>query len=231
MRDRTAELTRANEELKQFAYAASHDLREPLRTISSYTQLLNRRYSDRLDGDGQEFMKYVIESVQRMDLLLNDLLAYSHQVKAQDSFAAVDAEAVLMGVLMNLDTAIKSSAAEITHDPLPEVYSDFGQLTQVFQNLISNSIKYRSEATPRIHVSCAESEDDWTFSVEDNGIGIDARYHEQIFGIFKRLHGREFPGTGIGLALVKRIIERHGGRIWVESEPGKGATFRFTIPK
>jgi len=231
VRERTSELTRANEELKQFAYAASHDLREPLRTISSYTQLLNRRYRDKLEGDGQEFMKYVIESVQRMDLLLNDLLAYSHQLKAQESFSSVSAEAVLMGVLMNLDATIKSSGAEITHHPLPEVYSDFAQLTQVFQNLISNSIKYRSEAPPRIHISATETEDDWQFEVKDNGIGIDPRYHEQIFGIFKRLHGREFPGTGIGLALVKRIVERHGGRIWVESEPGQGATFRFTIPK
>lgn len=231
VRERTSELTRANEELKQFAYAASHDLREPLRTIASYTQLLNRRYGGKLDDDAQEFMKYIIESVQRMDLLLNDLLAYSHQLKAQQSLAEVSTEAVLAGVLMNLDTAIKNSGAQITHDPLPELYSDFVQLTQIFQNLISNSIKYRGDNPPRIHVSAEETEDDWVFSVRDNGIGIDPKYHEQIFGIFKRLHGREFPGTGIGLALVKRIVEKHGGRIWVESETGKGATFRFTLPR
>jgi len=231
VRERTAELTRANEELRQFAYAASHDLREPLRTIASYTQLLNRRYAGQLDGDAQEFMKYIIESVQRMDLLLNDLLAYSHQLKAQESFTNVSAEAVLAGVLMNLDDAIRKSGATVTHDPLPDVYSDFVQLGQVLQNLIGNSIKYRGEEPPRIHVGAEETEDDWVFSVADNGIGIDPRYHDQIFGIFKRLHGRDFPGTGIGLALVKRIVERHGGRIWVESELGKGATFKFTIPK
>ena len=229
--ERTVELTRANEELKQFAYAASHDLREPLRTIASYTQLLERRYGTNLDGDAQEFMKYITESVQRMDLLLNDLLSYSHQLKSQQSFSPVSAEAVLAGVLMNLDTSIKASGATIVHEPLPEVFSDFVQLGQVFQNLLSNSIKYRSEAPPHIHITAEETDEAFVFSVSDNGIGIDPRYHEQIFGIFKRLHGREFPGTGIGLALVKRIVERHGGRVWVESEPGKGATFRFTIPK
>ncbi len=231
VRDRTAELTRTNEELKQFAYAASHDLREPLRTIASYTQLLDRRYHELLDGDGQEFMKYITESVQRMDLLLNDLLSYSHQFKNQQPFGNVSTEAVLAGVVMNLDTSIKSSGAAITHDPLPEVISDFVQLGQVFQNLIANSIKYRAEEPPRIHISAEETEDDWVFSFADNGIGIEPRYHAQIFGVFKRLHGREYPGTGIGLALAKRIIERHTGRIWVESELGKGATFRFAIPK
>lgn len=231
VRERTVELTRANEELKQFAYAASHDLREPLRTIASYTQLLERRYTSLLDDDGLEFMKYITESVQRMDILLNDLLAYSHQLKSQESFGPVSAEAVLAGVLMMLDSSIKASGAEITHDQLPEVFSDFVQLGQVFQNLLSNAIKYRSEAPPRVHISAEETDDGFVFSVADNGIGIDARYHEQIFGIFKRLHGREFPGTGIGLALVKRIVERHGGRVWVESEPDKGAIFKFTIPR
>ncbi len=216
---------------EQFAYAASHDLREPLRTIASYTQLLDRRYSELLDGDGREFMKYITESVQRMDLLLNDLLSYSHQFKNQQPFGNVSAEAVLAGVLMNLDTTIKSSGAMVTHDPLPEVISDFVQLGQVFQNLIANSIKYRGEEPPRIHISAKETDDDTVFSFADNGIGIEPRYHEQIFGVFKRLHGREYPGTGIGLALAKRIIERHHGRIWVESELGNGATFRFAIPK
>jgi len=230
VKERTGELTRANEELKQFAYAASHDLREPLRTIASYTQLLQRRYAAALDEDAQEFMKYITESVQRMDHLLNDLLSYSHQLKSHQAFAPVSAEAVLAGVRMNLDTSIKASGATITNDSLPEVFSDFVQLGQIFQNLISNAIKYRSEEPPRIHISAEENDESFTFSVADNGIGIDPRYHEQIFGIFKRLHGREYPGTGIGLALVKRIVERHGGRIWVESEAGKGATFRFTIP-
>jgi signal transduction histidine kinase len=231
VRDRTAELTRTNEELKQFAYAASHDLREPLRTIASYTQLLDRRYHGQLDGDGQEFMKYITESAQRMDLLLNDLLSYSHQFKAQQPFVNISSEAVLAGVLMNLDSAIRGSGAAITHDPLPEVISDFVQLGQVFQNLISNSIRYRGEDPPRVHISAEETEDEVVFSFADNGIGIEPRYHEQVFGIFKRLHGREYPGTGIGLALAKRIVERHSGRIWVESELGKGATFRFAIPR
>lgn len=232
VRERTADLVRANEELRQFGYAASHDLREPLRTVASYTQLLNRRYEGRFDDEAKEFMSYIIDSVHRMDSLLSDLLAYSHQLNAGDqALSPVDSEAVLAGVLMNLDSAIRESGTEIQHEPLPEVMSDFVQLGQVFQNLIGNSIKYRGESKPQIRISAEERDDDWLFSFQDNGIGIDPRYHEQIFGIFKRLHGREYPGTGIGLALVKRIVERHGGKIWVESEPGKGSTFRFTLPK
>lgn len=232
VRERTAELVRANEELRQFGYAASHDLREPLRTVASYTQLLNRRLEGKFDAEADEFMAYIVESVHRMDSLLSDLLAYSHQLNAGDqTMSSVDTEAVLAGVLMNLDSAIRESGTEITHDPLPNITSDFVQLGQVFQNLVGNSIKYRSGEKPRIHISAEEQEDAWVFSFQDNGIGIDPRYHEQIFGIFKRLHGREYPGTGIGLALVKRIVERQGGRIWVESEVGKGATFKFTLPK
>src|SRR5581483_8247080 len=213
VRERTGELVRANEELRQFGYAASHDLREPLRTVASYTQLLNRRFQDRFDDEGKEVMSYIVESVHRMDLLLSDLLSYSHQLNASDqSLTLVDADAVLAGVLMNLDSSIRESGTQVTHDPLPEVMSDFVQLGQVLQNLIGNSIKYRSPESPKIHISAEEREDDWLFSVKDNGIGIDPRYHEQIFGIFKRLHGREYPGTGIGLALVKRIIERQGGK-------------------
>lgn len=232
VRERTAELVRANEELRQFGYAASHDLREPLRTVASYTQLLNRRYQGKFDQEAEEFMAYIVESVHRMDSLLSDLLSYSHQLNvSEQTLAAVDTEAVLAGVLMNLDSSIRESGTKITHDPLPEVVSDFVQMGQVFQNLIGNSIKYRGEAAPVIHISAEEQDDHWVFSFKDNGLGIDPRYHEQIFGIFKRLHGREYPGTGIGLALVKRIVERQGGRIWVESEVGQGATFRFTVPK
>jgi signal transduction histidine kinase len=232
VRERTAELVRANEELRQFGYAASHDLREPLRTVASYTQLLNRRYQGKFDDEAQEFMAYIVESVHRMDSLLSDLLSYSHQLNvSEQALASVDMEAVLAGVLMNLDSSIRESGTKITHDPLPEVSGDFVQLGQVFQNLIGNSIKYRGEATPSIHISAEEKDDQWLFSFKDNGLGIDPRYHEQIFGIFKRLHGREYPGTGIGLALVKRIVERQGGRIWVESEVGQGATFKFTVPK
>lgn len=229
---RTEELSRANDELRQFGYAASHDLREPLRTVASYTQLLDRRYHDKFDAEGREFLGYINEAVHRMDSLLSDLLAYSHQLHSKEkALTTVDAEAVLQGVLLNCDTAIRESDTTITRDPLPQVQSDFAQLGQVFQNLIGNSIKYRGDQAPRIHISAEESEDEWIFSFRDNGMGIDPRYHEQIFGIFKRLHGREYPGTGIGLALCKKIVERHGGRIWVESEQGKGATFKFTLPK
>lgn len=232
VRDRTAELSRANDELRQFAYASSHDLREPLRTVASYTQLLTRRYEDKLDDEAREFMHYIVDSVKRMDLLVSDLLAYSHQLSAtQQTFAPVDTEAVLEGVLLSLDSSIRESGIGITHDPLPEVMSEFVQMGQVFQNLIGNAIKYSGAKSPKIHISAEDAEDEWIFSFRDNGIGIDPRYHEQIFGIFKRLHGREYPGTGIGLALCKRIVERNGGRIWVESEVDHGATFKFTIPK
>jgi signal transduction histidine kinase len=230
--DRTAELVRANEELRQFGYAASHDLREPLRTVASYTQLLTRRYAGQLDDEGREFMGYITDSVHRMDALLSDLLAYSHQLNVrQQVLSPVDTEAVLQGVLLNLDVSIRESGSRIESHDLPEVMSDFAQMGQVFQNLIGNAIKYRGAEPPFIEIWAEESEDVWTFCFRDNGLGINPRYHDQIFGIFKRLHGREYPGTGIGLALVKRIIERHNGRIWVESEDGKGSTFKFTIPK
>jgi two-component system, sensor histidine kinase and response regulator len=233
VRERTAELSRSNEELRQFAYAASHDLKEPMRTIASYTQLLTQRYNKALDDDAREFLGYVVEGVRRMDALLSDLLAYSQHLGSRPAgFQQVNAEAVLMGVLMNLQASINESCAIVTHDPLPvDIASDFAQLSQVFQNLISNSLKYRGSETPRIHISAAEGEEEWQFSVRDNGVGIEPAYSEQVFGVFKRLHGREYPGTGMGLAICKKIIERHGGRIWVESEPGKGANFSFTIPK
>ena len=230
--DRTAELRHANDELREFGFAASHDLREPLRTVASYVQLLNRRFESQFDEEAKEFMSYVVDSVHRMDSLLNDLLAYSQQLNGADqALSIVDTEGVLAGVLMNLDTSIRESGAEITSDPLPQVTSDFAQMSSVFQNLIGNSIKYRGSEKPRIHISAKEQDDAWLFSFQDNGIGIDPRYHKQIFGVFKRLHGRQYPGTGIGLALVKRIVERAGGRIWVESELGRGATFLFTLPK
>lgn len=233
VRERTAELSRSNEELRQFAYAASHDLKEPMRTIASYTQLLSQRFKNTLDDDGQEFLGYVVDSVRRMDMLLSDLLTYSQHLGSKAPlFQSVNVEAVLMGVLMNLQASIKETGAEITHDPLPaDVTSDFAQLSQVFQNLVSNAIKYRGPEPPRIHVGVFETEDEWIFSVRDNGLGIETAYKDQIFGIFKRLHGREFPGTGMGLAICKKIVERHGGRIWVDSELGKGSTFSFSIPK
>ena len=232
VRERTAELSRANDELRQFAYAASHDLREPLRTVASYTQLLSRRLRGRLDDEGREFMNFILDSVRRMDLLVNDLLAYSHQLSSKpQALSPLKAEAVLEGVLLNLAGSIRESGTVVTHDPLPIVFSEFVQLGQVFQNLISNSIKYRGPNPPRIHISAKEGDDDWVLSFRDNGIGIEPRYQEQIFGLFKRLHGREIPGTGIGLALCKRIVEHDGGKIWVESELGQGATFLFTVRK
>lgn len=234
VRARTGELSRSNDELRQFAYAASHDLKEPMRTIASYTQLLNQRYSDKLDDTGREFFVYVVDAVRRMDALLNDLLTYSQHLGSKPvAFENVSAEAALIGVLMNLQASINEAGATVTHDPLPtEVTADFAQLSQILQNLVSNGLKYRrAEVPPEIHVSATENEDEWKFSVRDNGVGIEPNYLEQVFGIFKRLHGREYPGTGMGLAICKKIVERHGGRIWVESQPGVGSTFFFSVPK
>ena len=232
VRDRTAELRSSNEELRQFAYAASHDLKEPMRTIASYTQLLSQRYKDKLEGDGVEFLDYVVDGVRRMDVLLSDLLTYSQHLGTNSAaLQPVNVEAVLAGVLMNLQAAIQDTGATVTHDPMPpEIYSDFAQLSQLFQNLIGNALKYRGPDPPVVHIGVEERPHDYHFWVRDNGLGIEATYLDQIFGIFKRLHGREFPGTGMGLAICKKIVERHGGRIWVESEPGKGSTFSFTIP-
>lgn len=234
VRVRTAELSRSNDDLRQFAYAASHDLKEPMRTIASYTQLLVQRYPDRLDADGQEFLRYVVDAVRRMDTLLSDLLTYSQHLGPKAAvFQPVDVQGVLAGVLMNLHAAIVESGAAVTHDSMPaDVNSDFAQLSQVLQNLLSNALKYRRrDVKPEIHISSQEKDDEWIFSVKDNGVGISPEYRDQVFGIFKRLHGRDYPGTGMGLAICKKIIERHGGRIWVESEAGAGSTFFFTIPK
>jgi signal transduction histidine kinase len=230
--DRTRELTAANDELRQFAYVASHDLQEPLRTVGSYAQLLAKRYKGQLGADADDFIRYIVEGVQRMHVLLNDMLAYSRVTNEPNNrpFTHCTLEQVLSTALANLEMAIKESEAEITRDSLPTVLGDESQLTQVLQNLISNAIKYRHDAKPRIHISARANDSEWVFGVRDNGMGIEPKYHERIFGIFKRLHGKEKPGTGMGLAICKRIIERHGGRIWVESTPGEGALFQFTIP-
>src|SRR5207302_694859 len=195
------EESRCAEEIRQFAYTVSHDLREPLRMIASYAQLLDRRHKADFDQDGREFLQFITEGVQRMDRLLSDLLAYSQLRPFDEPLYPVSAEAVLEGVLLALDSTIRESGAEITHDALPSVVFDFGRLTQVFRQLIANSIKFRGTQSPRIHISAAQSDDHVTFAVHDNGMGIDPRYHEQVFGVFKRLHGREYPGTGIGLAI------------------------------
>lgn len=226
-----AEQKRHQEELREFAYAVSHDLREPVRMIVSYAQLLDRRYHAQLDGDGSDFMQYIVEAANRMDRLLGDLLTYSHQFRTPDQpLELVDAEGALQGALLMIDAAVQSSGAQITNEPLPSVHFDFAQLTQVFRQLIANAITFRGSVPPKIHISAADAGDAVQFSVRDNGVGIDSRYHEQIFGMFKRLHGREFPGTGMGLAIVKRIVEQRGGKIWVESATGEGATFHFTVP-
>jgi PAS domain S-box-containing protein len=228
---RMAELERLNAELQQFGYIVSHDLQEPLRTINSYVQLLARRYRGKLDAEADDFIAFAVDGTQRMQALITDLLAYTRMGGTAQEFTAVDCEALLARVLGDLQLAIKDSAAEATHDALPTVHGDAGQLSLVFQNLIGNALKFRGEAAPRIHVSARRDGAQWVFSVRDNGIGIDPQHAERIFQIFQRLHPRrKYLGTGIGLAICKKIVERHGGRIWVESELGKGATFYFTVP-
>jgi len=229
--ERTAEMQRSNEELQQFAYVVSHDLQEPLRVVASYVQQLAERYQDKLEAEANELISYALDGAKRMQQLIVDLLAYSRIETTGQEFAPTDCEGVLQRVLGDLRVAIEESGAEVTHDPLPQVMADNVQLGQVLQNLLGNAIKFRSQQPPRIHVSARQEGQQWVFSVRDNGIGINPRYAERIFGIFERLHPRtEYPGTGIGLAICKKIVERHGGQIWVESEPGKGAAFFFTLP-
>ena len=229
---RTAALQRSNEDLRQFAYAASHDLKEPLRMIGSYTDLLAKRFNAKDDPDVREMVGFVVEGVSRMTALINGMLNYSRVSEVTPvPLDIVKVDAVLDGVLMNLDVAIKQSEATIIREPLPEIRADEIQLMQVLQNLISNAIKYcRAEEPPRIEIKAERTGEEWKFSVKDNGIGIAPQYTERIFGVFKRLHGREIPGIGVGLAICKKIVERHGGQIWVESAPGTGSTFIFTLP-
>jgi PAS domain S-box-containing protein len=226
------ELKRSNAELAQFAYVASHDLQEPLRMVSSYTQLLARRYGDRLDADAKEFMAYVVDGAARMKQLIEDLLAYSRVGTRGNEFREVAVDVPLRRAINNLRVAIEEASAAVTYDALPVLAADEVQLAQLFQNLIGNALKFRSASVPRIHVSAAESGTEWVFAVRDNGIGIEPQYFDRIFMVFQRLHGKsEYPGTGIGLAICKKVVERHDGRIWVESKPGGGATFHFTLAK
>lgn len=226
-----AALERSNQELQQFAYIASHDLREPLRMVGSYVQLLARRYKGKLDEDADEFIHFAVDGVGRMQRLLDGLLAFSRVRTHGQEFNDVDMNQVLAEASQDLEQAVLESGATITHDPLPSVSGDPGQLGRVFQNLITNAIKFRNEDPPQVHVSAERNGREWIFAVRDNGIGIEPQFCKKIFEIFKRLHARdEYPGEGLGLAITSRIIDRHGGRIWVESEPGKGAVFFFTIP-
>jgi two-component system sensor histidine kinase/response regulator len=225
-----AALRRSNAELEQLAYVASHDMQEPLRMVASYLQLLTRRYGDRLDADGHEFIGYAVDGAKRMQAMINDLLVLSRVSTKAKPFAPTDCTKILATVRIQLQVAIAESGATITEDPLPTVNGDSMQLLQLFQNLVANAIKFHGEPPPRVHVSARAAEEGWCFSVRDNGIGIGPEYFDRIFLLFQRLHGRnEYPGTGIGLALCKRIVERHGGRIWVESAAGQGSTFMFTL--
>lgn len=229
---RTADdLARSNKDLEQFAYVSSHDLREPLRTVTGFVQLLQDRYRDRLDERANEYIDYAVDGAKRMQQLIDDLLAYSRVGSSGAAFRPLDVGQTLDRVLIALKGSIEESHAEVTRDEMPVIFADPTLLAQVFQNLIGNAIKFRSSAPPSIHVGATREKNAWLFTVRDNGIGMEQKYADRIFVIFKRLHTRDkYPGTGIGLAICKRIVEQHGGSIWVESELGRGATFSFTIP-
>jgi PAS domain S-box-containing protein len=228
-----AEIRRANQDLEQFAFSASHDLQEPLRSVKIYSELLSQRYSSRLDGQALEFLEFLRSGATRMELLVSDLLTYTQVSKPIESSEITDANAVLAIVLENMAGSILESGARITSDPLPAVPMHRAHLQQLFQNLIGNAIKYRSpNRPPEIQVAAQHQGQGWIFTVTDNGIGIEPEYKEKVFGLFKRLHtSEEYSGTGIGLAICQRIVDQHNGRIWVESEPGRGSAFRFTIPR
>src|SRR5207247_9731925 len=226
-----AELARSNADLEQFAYAASHDLKEPLRAVTSFVQLLARRYKGRLDNDADEFIQYAVEGTSRMATMVDDLLEYSRAGRHHEPFQPTDSGEALTRALANLALVIKESRAVVTSEGLPRVNGDALELAIVFQNLIGNAIKFRGEEPPQVHVSALRERRRWLFSVRDNGIGIDPAHRERIFALFQRLHGRDrYPGSGIGLTICKKIVERHGGSIWASSTPGIGSTFYFTLP-
>jgi PAS domain S-box-containing protein len=225
-------LRRANDDLQQFAYSASHDLQEPIRNVAVYSEIVMRRYRDKLDSEGRMFLSFLQEGGRRLATLVDDLLAYTRASMVELKVAPVDSAAVLEDSLVSLAEAVRESHAQITHDPLPRILMGEAHLQQVFQNLIGNALKYRNSEPVRIHVSASARGSMWHFSVQDNGIGIDPQYKEKIFGVFKRLHhDQKYAGTGIGLAICQRVVERYGGRIWVESQPGQGSTFFFSVPR
>ncbi|MBI2060590.1 MAG: response regulator [Nitrospirae bacterium] len=225
------ELARSNEELEQFAYVASHDLQEPLRKVGNYAQLLERAGRRKLDPKGRKYLEKILEGADRMHSLIRDLLNYSRVSTGESPFETIEMESVLESAVSNLDAMIKSTGAVVTHDPLPSVWANSMRMQELLQNLIQNGVKFQEKAAPQIHVSADRRDSEWIFSVRDNGIGIDPRYFDRIFVIFQRLHpSSDYPGNGMGLTICKRIVERHGGKLWVESEPGRGATFRFSVP-
>jgi hypothetical protein len=226
-------LTRSNEALERFAFIASHDLQEPLRMITAYSQLLVKAYPGEFDKDAAMFVGNIVEGTRRMRELLADLLAYTEIGSGPEEPAeaeAVDLNLVIENVKQNLKASIDENGAVITSDPLPTLAAYQGHFVPLFQNLIGNAIKYRSEHPPRIHISVQKTDGQFRFAVADNGMGIEPEYHEKIFEVFKRLHGKKIPGTGVGLSICQRVVERYGGRIWVESQVGRGATFLFTLP-
>jgi light-regulated signal transduction histidine kinase (bacteriophytochrome) len=225
-------LRHANSDLEQFAYSASHDLQEPLRMVSTYSQMLKKRYGGKLDARADQYIGYTVEGATRMERLITDLLTYTSMTSTPErATMSADANEALLCAISNLHAAIEGSGAVITRPTLPRVWMQPVHLQQVFQNLLGNAIKYRSKESPKIVIDAVRREDEWLFSVQDNGIGIDGQYASDIFGIFKRLHSAaEYSGTGMGLAICKRIVERYSGRVWVESQLGNGATFHFTVP-
>ena len=232
LREANAALSRSNADLQQFTYSASHDLQEPLRMVSAYSEMLKREYAGKLGPKGEEYLGFTVQGALRMDQLLRDLRAYTQaSISNQLSDQNIDAGNILESAIANLETAINGSGASISHSALPSVCMHEFQLQQIFQNLIGNSIRYRSSQPPRIHIAAERIGAEWLFSIQDNGIGIDPEYKNQIFGLFQRLHSAaEYPGSGMGLAICQRLVERGGGKIWVESERGRGATFFFTVP-
>ncbi|HWY46687.1 MAG TPA: ATP-binding protein [Bryobacteraceae bacterium] len=223
-------LRQSNDDLNQFAYAASHDLQEPLRMVALYSQMLQRKYANAMDPETDQYVGFIVGGAKRMEMLLKDLLTYSQTGADVGPAQPIDCEPVMRKVLLNLQASIEQSSADISWNPLPTVQAHEVRLVQLLQNIVGNAIKYRSEAPPKIRVSAERRDADWLFLVEDNGIGIEPEYAPQIFGIFKRLHGQTYPGTGIGLAICQRIVERYGGRIWVDSKAGEGSRFYFTLP-